>query len=147
MPVSTSRVDDPFDDILRPPPGETPQQRELRLAREEEARRISLAIDASIKAERQARRKKRIVRLLLLGQSESGESLTALVPFVLIIAIGKSTTLRRKYNQIAIIRLNPRLNFPYQNFSVYTLRPPSEKSEYYGVPLFNSTLFVRYVSY
>jgi len=69
MPVSS---DDPLDEVLRPPPDETPQQRELRLEREAEAKRISLAIDASIKAERQARRKKRIVRLLLLGQSESG---------------------------------------------------------------------------
>lgn len=69
MPVSS---DDPLDEVLRPPPDETPEQRELRLEREAEAKRISLAIDASIKAERQARRKKRIVRLLLLGQSESG---------------------------------------------------------------------------
>ena len=42
----------------------------------DEAKRISLAIDASLKAERIARRKKRIVRLLLLGQSESGKSTT-----------------------------------------------------------------------
>ena len=68
MPVS----DDPLDQVLRPPPDETPQEREIRLEREAEARRISQAIDASIKAERAARRKKRIVRLLLLGQSESG---------------------------------------------------------------------------
>lgn len=65
--------DDPLDHVLRPPPDETPGQREIRLAREEEARQVSLAIDASIKAERQSRRKKRIVRLLLLGQSESGK--------------------------------------------------------------------------
>lgn len=64
--------DDPLDEALRPPPNETQEEREIRLAREEEARQVSLAIDASIKAERQARRKRRIVRLLLLGQSESG---------------------------------------------------------------------------
>ena len=69
MPVTS---DDPLDEALRPPPDETPAERDLRLEREAEAKRISLAIDASIKAERQARRKKRIVRLLLLGQSESG---------------------------------------------------------------------------
>ncbi|GLB39143.1 putative G protein alpha subunit [Lyophyllum shimeji] len=74
MPVPTS--DDPLDEVLRPPPDETPEQRELRLAREEEAAKISQAIDASIKAEKQARKKKRIVRLLLLGQSESGKSTT-----------------------------------------------------------------------
>ena len=44
--------------------------------REEQARCVSAAIDAEIKAERLARRKKRIVRLLLLGQSESGKSTT-----------------------------------------------------------------------
>lgn len=70
MPVTS---DDPLDEVLRPPPDETPEEREIREQREAEARRISQAIDASIKAERQARRKRRIVRLLLLGQSESGE--------------------------------------------------------------------------
>jgi guanine nucleotide-binding protein subunit alpha len=48
-------------------------ERQMRLAREEEARQVSEAIDLSIKAERQAMRRRRIVRLLLLGQSESGE--------------------------------------------------------------------------
>ncbi|KDR68389.1 hypothetical protein GALMADRAFT_78688 [Galerina marginata CBS 339.88] len=72
MPVS----DDPLDEVLRPPPDETIEEREIRLEREAESRRISQAIDAAIKAERQARRKKRIVRLLLLGQSESGKSTT-----------------------------------------------------------------------
>ncbi|KAK0477916.1 guanine nucleotide-binding protein alpha-4 subunit [Armillaria novae-zelandiae] len=75
MPVaalhSMKPTDDPFDEALKPPVDESPEDRELRIAREDEARRVSLAIDASIKAERQARRKKRIVRLLLLGQSES----------------------------------------------------------------------------
>lgn len=65
--------DDPFDAFLRPPPDETPEQRATRLLCEEEANRISQVIDARIKAEKQARKKKRIVRLLLLGQSESGE--------------------------------------------------------------------------
>ncbi|KAJ7034525.1 guanine nucleotide binding protein, alpha subunit [Mycena alexandri] len=68
--------DDPLDAVLRPPPDETPEQAAVREAREAEARRVSAAIDADIKAERQARRKKRIVRLLLLGQSESGKSTT-----------------------------------------------------------------------
>ncbi|KAK0215483.1 guanine nucleotide binding protein, alpha subunit [Armillaria fumosa] len=80
MPVaalhSMKPTDDPFDEALKPPVDESPEDRELRIAREDEARRVSLAIDASIKAERQARRKKRIVRLLLLGQSESGKSTT-----------------------------------------------------------------------
>ncbi|KAG6877762.1 hypothetical protein C0993_004136, partial [Termitomyces sp. T159_Od127] len=73
MAVSSS---DPLDAALRPPPNESPDQRQQREAREDAARRVSDAIDASIKAEKQARKKKRIVRLLLLGQSESGKSTT-----------------------------------------------------------------------
>lgn len=76
MIMSHQQTDDPLDEFLRPPPDETPTERDLRLAREEEANRISLAIDATIKAEKQARKKRRIVRLLLLGQSESGECTT-----------------------------------------------------------------------
>ncbi|KAG6811281.1 hypothetical protein H0H92_008194 [Tricholoma furcatifolium] len=71
MAVQTRLSDDPLDQVLRPPPDETPEQRDQRIAREEEANKRSQAIDASIKAEKQARKKKRIVRLLLLGQSES----------------------------------------------------------------------------
>ncbi|EDQ99979.1 guanine nucleotide-binding protein alpha-4 subunit [Laccaria bicolor S238N-H82] len=74
MPVRTA--DDPLDEVLKPPPDESPEDRVVRLQNEAEAKRVSLAIDASIKAERHARRKKRIVRLLLLGQSESGKSTT-----------------------------------------------------------------------
>jgi len=68
--------DDPFEELLQPPADETPEERDVRLEREAEATRISQAIDASIKAEKHARKKKRIVRLLLLGQSESGERLS-----------------------------------------------------------------------
>lgn len=63
---------DPLEEVLKPPPEESPEERLLRLQREEQARQVSAAIDATIKAERNACRKKRIVRLLLLGQSESG---------------------------------------------------------------------------
>jgi len=99
MPVST---DDPLDALLRPPPGESPEERLLRLEKEAEAKRISLAIDASIKAEKVARRKKRIVRLLLLGQSESGKYRGFFSVYEHIFDsisefTGKSTTLRREF--------------------------------------------------
>ncbi|KAJ7201554.1 guanine nucleotide-binding protein alpha-4 subunit [Mycena pura] len=71
-----SPSNDPLDAVLRPPPDETYEEAALRETREEQARCVSAAIDAEIKAERLARRKKRIVRLLLLGQSESGKSTT-----------------------------------------------------------------------
>ena len=73
MPTRHTKSLDPLDEALKPPPDETPPQRLHRLAKEEDAKRVSNAIDQSIKAERQMRKKRRIVRLLLLGQSESGE--------------------------------------------------------------------------
>lgn len=63
---------DPLDAVLRPPFDETPEEKVMRLAQEVEAHRISAAIDEDIKRERALRKKKQIVKLLLLGQSESG---------------------------------------------------------------------------
>lgn len=105
-----SPSNDPLDAVLRPPPDESPEEAALRETREEQARCVSAAIDAEIKAERLARRKKRIVRLLLLGQSESG----------------KSTTLRRASS--AAFCQNP-LDDPFtQNFNACIRRPPFAKN-------------------
>ena len=65
---------DPFEDVLKPPPDETPEQKQTRIYREEEARRISHAIDESIRVEKQKEKKRKPVRVLLLGQSDSGTS-------------------------------------------------------------------------
>ena len=69
-----SRTDDndPLAVVLAPPPDESPEARSIRIAREEEALRVSQAIDESIGNERQTYKKNKIVRVLLLGQSESG---------------------------------------------------------------------------
>ena len=75
---------DPLDELLKPPPNETEEDRVIRLAREAEARRVSLQIDESIRAERQQQKKKSVVRLLLLGQSESGRSRPPLSPSALL---------------------------------------------------------------
>lgn len=64
---------DPLDAALRPPIDETPEEKVQRLAQEAEARRVSHEIDEDIKRERTLRKKRQIVKLLLLGQSESGE--------------------------------------------------------------------------
>ena len=72
--MPTREPPDPLDAALQPPPGETAEQRVQRLAQEAEARRISNEIDEDIKRERALRKKRQIVKLLLLGQSESGES-------------------------------------------------------------------------
>lgn len=82
--------DDPLTEILRPPSSETDAERQIRLAREAEAKRISEQIDEELRQERErlkryksdvkvncfqliARRFTR-VQLLLLGQAESGKS-------------------------------------------------------------------------
>ncbi|OJT15553.1 Guanine nucleotide-binding protein alpha-4 subunit [Trametes pubescens] len=66
---------DPFSALLRPPASETDHERISRLQREADAKRISDSIDEEIKADRERLRKSRQdIRLLLLGQAESGKS-------------------------------------------------------------------------
>ena len=65
---------DPFAVFHAPPPNETPGERAARIEKEAEAKRISDQIDEQLKAERLALKKQKyVVRVLLLGQSESGE--------------------------------------------------------------------------
>ncbi|CAK5278367.1 unnamed protein product [Mycena citricolor] len=69
--------DDPFYELMRPPPDETPAQMTARIKREADAQRISDNIDEDIKRDRNAQRKARKeLRILLLGQGESGKSTT-----------------------------------------------------------------------
>ncbi|KAJ4480909.1 guanine nucleotide binding protein, alpha subunit [Lentinula aciculospora] len=68
---------DPLTLAIAPPPNETPAQRAERESAEAEALRISNEIDEQIRKEREnERKKKRPVKLLLLGQSESGKTAT-----------------------------------------------------------------------
>lgn len=68
---------DPFIEFMRPPPDETPAQAMARQKRELDAQKRSDAIDESIKQARElAKKEKGIVKVLLLGQSESGKSTT-----------------------------------------------------------------------
>jgi guanine nucleotide-binding protein subunit alpha len=65
---------DPFAIFHTPPPNETAGERAVRIEKEAEAKRISDRIDEQLKAERLALKKqKSVVRVLLLGQSESGD--------------------------------------------------------------------------
>ena len=76
---STSRnhsLSDPISAALLPPPNESAVDRERRLQAEEQAKKISDDIDEMLKAERNEQRKKKPVKVLLLGQSESGKSTT-----------------------------------------------------------------------
>ncbi|KIY68130.1 heterotrimeric G protein alpha subunit [Cylindrobasidium torrendii FP15055 ss-10] len=74
-----TRPDDinPFTNTIRPPPNETPTEMTARLKSEEEAKRRSDKIDEDIQqARKQAKRERNIVKVLLLGQAESGKSTT-----------------------------------------------------------------------
>lgn len=66
--------DDPLARAIAPPEDETPGQRAERLQAEAQAKAVSDAIDAQLAVERLLMKKKeRCVKVLLLGQSESGE--------------------------------------------------------------------------
>ncbi|KAJ7666645.1 guanine nucleotide binding protein, alpha subunit [Mycena polygramma] len=80
MPVSSRRSvhdEDPLSIALAPPPDEAAEDRAARLERELEAKRISDSIDEELNRQRIAEKKgTKPVRILLLGQSESGKSTT-----------------------------------------------------------------------
>lgn len=70
-------LDDPLTLAIAPPADETPEARALRLQLEDEARRTNDEIDEMLRQERAAlRKRKKPVKVLLLGQSESGKSTT-----------------------------------------------------------------------
>lgn len=88
---------DPFEAALRPPPGETPAQRDARILAEHLAKQVSDAIDEQLRLERaELKKSSPDVRILLLGQSESG----------------KSTTLKRTYS---ITHYQPHVHFDVRN--------------------------------
>jgi hypothetical protein len=81
--VPQNHLPDPFEAALSPPPGETPAQRDARILAEHLAKQVSDAIDEQLRVERaELKKTSPDVRILLLGQSESG----------------KSTTLKRTYS-------------------------------------------------
>ncbi|KAJ7894161.1 guanine nucleotide-binding protein alpha subunit [Mycena olivaceomarginata] len=71
-----SQHSDPFSLVLQPPKDETPAERQQRVELEQEQKRVSDQIDDELRRERADRKKKskREVKVLLLGQSESGKS-------------------------------------------------------------------------
>lgn len=77
MAISSTIDDDAFELVTRPPPNESSEERVVRERKESEARRVSNAIDEELRKDRAALKKQaRAVRVLLLGQSESGKSTT-----------------------------------------------------------------------
>lgn len=75
----------PFIWGFLPPKGETPQERSLREQEEARAKAVSDAIDKEIEQDRVAFvRYRKATKVLLLGQSESGEFLPGSGPLCLI---------------------------------------------------------------
>ncbi|KAF8973195.1 guanine nucleotide-binding protein alpha-4 subunit [Flammula alnicola] len=69
--------DDPLTKAMAPPENETPEELEARLAAQAEAQQRSDAIDEEINRQRiEMKKAPKCVRVLLLGQSESGKSTT-----------------------------------------------------------------------
>ncbi|KAG0703659.1 guanine nucleotide binding protein, alpha subunit [Suillus ampliporus] len=69
-------LSDPLAAALMPPPNESTADRERRLAAESEAKRVSDGIDEMLRAEKKEKKTKFEIKVLLLGQSESGKSTT-----------------------------------------------------------------------
>lgn len=64
---------DPFYEMMKAPANETPSQATARLKRELDAQNISDQIDEEIRNHRaQLKKEKNIIKVLLLGQAESG---------------------------------------------------------------------------
>lgn len=100
-------LSDPLAAALRPPENESVDERQRRLRAEEDARRVSDSIDDQIRAEKKEKRLKQEVRVLLLGQSESG----------------KSTTLKREWSIFKMCRSGLALHVQLR-MNRYTSWPP-----------------------
>ncbi|PCH39013.1 G-protein alpha subunit [Wolfiporia cocos MD-104 SS10] len=72
-----STDDDPLAKALQPPPDESPDDRALRLQQQKEAQAVSHKIDERIQEDKKVfDRRKKAIKILLLGQAESGKSTT-----------------------------------------------------------------------
>ncbi|KAF7360873.1 hypothetical protein MSAN_01116900 [Mycena sanguinolenta] len=77
VPVHSSVETDPFSLALAPPKNESFEERQARITMEKAEKLVSDEIDAQLNKERQqAKRLPKPVKILLLGQSESGKSTT-----------------------------------------------------------------------
>lgn len=75
-------------------PGETPEEADIRIRSEKEALKASEEIDKMLRQEVQSLRKVKCVKILLLGQSESGR----FVIFMYLCYIHHRVAFRQKYS-------------------------------------------------
>ncbi|KAH0580001.1 hypothetical protein H2248_002819 [Termitomyces sp. 'cryptogamus'] len=69
--MGNSESEDPLTLAIAPPPNETPEQRTAREFAEAQAKKVSDEIDEQLRKEREGdKKKKKPVKLLLLGQSK-----------------------------------------------------------------------------
>jgi guanine nucleotide-binding protein subunit alpha len=124
---------DPLTLAAAPPADETPTQRIIREKAEAEAKKVSDDIDEQIKRDRLAsKRRKRSVKVLLLGQSESGKSAT-LKNFQLTYARRKWTEERAAWRTVVQLNLVRNVNNVVDTVVRETTEPTSPTS-------FDSTL-------
>lgn len=70
MPLGYNVHDDPLSQALMPPEDESPEDRALRIEKQQEATRISREIDESIQESKKAyEKRKKAIKVLLLGES------------------------------------------------------------------------------
>ncbi|THG94874.1 hypothetical protein EW026_g6679 [Hermanssonia centrifuga] len=99
------RDEDPLSRVLAPPPNETTDDRDARLLAEAEAKRISDAIDEELQQQHKAEKKgARPIKILLLGQSESGKS-TTLKNFQLIHSQKAFRTERASWRAVVLLNV------------------------------------------
>ncbi|TDL27757.1 heterotrimeric G protein alpha subunit [Rickenella mellea] len=106
-----NELNDPLTLAIAPPSDETPEQRAIRLREEEDAKQISDEIDRQIEADAAElkRKRKAVIKVLLLGQSESGKS-TALKNFQLTCAPKQWSQERETWRTVIQLNLTRSIN-------------------------------------
>ena len=116
LPRLSNEGDDPFSQYTKPPPHETDDEKTSRLRREAEEKRVNDEIDEYIKAEKAALKKRKTeIKLLLLGQSESGSSFILFLTLSQYTCPSHSTTMLRpplRYIPTLLVPRNIRAALP-----------------------------------
>ncbi|CCA68664.1 related to guanine nucleotide-binding protein alpha-4 subunit [Serendipita indica DSM 11827] len=114
---------DPLTLAIRPAPDETSAERSLREAQEREAKRVSDEIDAGIAEHKRQLRLDSSVKVLLLGQSESGKS-TTLKQFQLIFASRQFQKERQLWKLVIQLNLVRSIRIILEHLSSLTTTKP-----------------------